>query len=110
MDGSHLSKRVSYWECIVFKSKQCCLNVPSRRPGPCRSHKQSLTICWLDLANAFLNQLFFSLPILLALRNILSNIYKDNQFQFFIGQQLVAIKPTSGVVQGEGSSTLQLSP
>jgi hypothetical protein len=75
-----------------------------------RSHKQSLTICWLDLANAFLDQLFFSFLILVALRNILSDIYRDNQFQFFVGQQLVAIKPTSGVRQGDESSTLQLSP
>jgi hypothetical protein len=60
-----------------------------------RSQKWSLTICLLDLANAFgsiphafLDQLFSSLPIPVALRNILSYIHQNNQFQFVVGQQL----------------------
>jgi hypothetical protein len=54
--------------------------------------KRNLTICWLDLANAFgslprdfLFQLFSSLPISYALRNILMDIYSDNIFQFVAG-------------------------
>lgn len=54
--------------------------------------KRNLTICWLDLANAFgslphdfIFQLFSSLPIPDALRNILMDIFSDNIFQFVIG-------------------------
>jgi hypothetical protein len=58
------------------------------------------------LPHAFLTQLFLSLPIPGALRNILCDIYRDNQFQFVVGKQLVAIKPTSGVRQGDGLSSV----
>jgi hypothetical protein len=58
--------------------------------------KRNLTIFWLDLANAkgsllhdFLSQLFSSLSIPNALRNILMDIYSDNIFQFVVGSKLV---------------------
>jgi hypothetical protein len=58
-----------------------------------RSQKRKLIICWWDLANAFgslphafLNQPLLSLPIPGALRNILCDIYRDNQFQFVVGK------------------------
>jgi hypothetical protein len=64
--------------------------------------KRNLTICWLDLANAFgslphdfLYQLFSSLPIPDALRNILRDIYSDNIFEFFVRSEIVSIRPTS---------------
>ena len=75
--------------------------------------KRVLTICWLDLANAFgslphdfLNQLFDSLPVPPVLREILTDIYRENIFQFVVGQELVTIKPTTGVRQGDGLSSI----
>jgi hypothetical protein len=75
--------------------------------------KRNLTICWLDLANAFgslphdfLYQLFSSLPIPDALRNILRDIYSDNIFEFVVGSEIVSIRPTSGVRQGDGLSSI----
>lgn len=74
-----------------------------------RSQKRSLIICWLDQANAFgslphhfLNQLFCSLPVPPALRSILT----DNEFHFVVGRELVMVKPTSGVRQGDGLSSV----
>jgi hypothetical protein len=75
--------------------------------------KRNLTICWLDLANAFgslphdfLYQLFSSLPIPDALRHILRDIYSDNIFEFVVGSEIVSIRPTSGVRQGDGLSSI----
>jgi hypothetical protein len=75
--------------------------------------KRDLTICWLDLANAFgslphefLNQLFLSLPLPDDLRSILSDIYRENTLQFVAGRELINIKPTSGVRQGDGLSSI----
>ncbi len=57
-----------------------------------RSQKGSVTICWLDLANAFgslphdyLNQVFCSLPLPHVLRSLLTDIYRDNEFHFVVG-------------------------
>jgi hypothetical protein len=75
--------------------------------------KRNHTIFWLDLANAkgslpqdFLSQLFSSLSIPNALRNILMDIYSDNIFQFVVGSKLVSIRLTSGVRQGDGLSSI----
>jgi hypothetical protein len=74
-----------------------------------RSQKGSVTICWLDLANAFgslphdyLNQFFCSLSLPHVLRSILTDIYRGNQFHFVVGQELVKVKPSSWVRQGDG--------
>ncbi len=78
-----------------------------------KSQKRNLTICWLDLANAFgslphdyLNQLFCSLPVPPALRSILTDIYQHNEFHFVVGKELVMVRPTSGVRQGDGLSSI----
>ncbi|XP_046632270.1 uncharacterized protein LOC124311947 [Daphnia pulicaria] len=75
--------------------------------------KSNLTICWLDLANAFgslphdfLHQLFASLPIPTVLRDLLSDIYTDSIFQFVVGRELITVHPTSGVRQGDGLSSI----
>ena len=75
--------------------------------------KTRLTICWLDLANAFgslphyfLHQLFQSLPIPTELRDILSNIYTNSIFQFVVNKELVTVHPTSGVSQVDGLSSM----
>ena len=75
--------------------------------------KRDLTICWLDLANAFgslpheiLNELFLSLPLPEYFRSILSDIYRENTLQFVTGRELITIKPTSGVRQGDGLSSI----
>jgi hypothetical protein len=75
--------------------------------------KTRLTICWLDLANAFgslphyfLHQLFQSLPIPTELRDILSNIYTNSIFQFVVNKELVTVHPTSGVCQIDSLSSI----
>ncbi|XP_046651115.1 uncharacterized protein LOC124342196 [Daphnia pulicaria] len=75
--------------------------------------KSRLTICWLDLANAFgslphdfLHQLFQSLPIPTELRDILTDIYTNSIFQFVVNKELVTVHPTSGVRQGDGLSSI----
>jgi hypothetical protein len=77
------------------------------------TQKRSSTICWLDLDNAFaslphdyLNQLFCSLPVPPALRSILNEIYQDNEFRFIVDQEVVTVKPTSEVRQGDGLSSV----
>jgi hypothetical protein len=77
------------------------------------SQKRSATICWLDLDNAFdslphdyPNQLFCSLPVPPALRSNLTDIYQDNEFRFVVDQELVTVKSTSGVRQGDGLSSV----
>ncbi len=75
--------------------------------------KESLSICWLDLSNAFgslphgvLSELFGSLPIPVDLRHILLDIYANNSSQFMAGGNTITVKPTAGVRQGDGLSTI----
>ena len=81
--------------------------------GEAKHLKGNLTICWLDLANAFgslphdfLEELFVSLPIPIELQSILADIYQNNISQFVVGQDVVPIASTSGVRQGDGLSSV----
>jgi hypothetical protein len=99
LPGVHgIQEHTMLLECAIEEAKQ---------------KKRNLTICWLDLANAFgslphafLFELFHSLPLPEALREILIDIYSGNIFQFVVGKDLVAIHPSSGVRQGDGLSSI----
>jgi hypothetical protein len=72
--------------------------------GEAKSLRKDLTICWLDLANAFgslpnefLQELFNSLPIPIKLQSTLSDIYRSHIFQFVVNDDLVPIESLSGV-------------
>jgi hypothetical protein len=81
--------------------------------GEAKHLRKDLTICWLDLANAFgslphdyLEELFNSLPIPIELQSTLADIYRDNISQFVVNDDLVPIASTSGVRQGDGLSSI----
>lgn len=78
-----------------------------------KKNKSNLTICWLDLSNAFgslphatLSELFSSLPIPEDLRKILKDIYSGTSSQFLIGEEIINILMTAGVRQGDALSTI----
>ena len=78
-----------------------------------KKDKSNLTICWLDLSNAFgslphatLSELFSSLPIPEDLRKILKDIYRGTSSQFLIGEEVINILMTAGVRQGDALSTI----
>ena len=75
--------------------------------------KRNLSICWLDLSNAFgsiphatLAELFNSLPIPDELRKILKDIYTGTTSQFLIGKEAITIALLAGVRQGDSLSTI----
>lgn len=81
--------------------------------GKVKQLRSDLTICWLDLANAFgslpcdfLEELFNSLPIPSALQSMLADISRNNISQFVVNQDLVSIESPSGVRQGDGLSSI----
>ena len=78
-----------------------------------KKDKSNLTICWLDLSNAFgslphatLSELFSSLPIPEELRKMLKDIYSGTSSQFLIGEEIINILMTAGVRQGDALSTI----
>ena len=48
-----------------------------------------------------LGGLFASLPIPLDIRRLLLDIYSNNIMEFAVGQDLVKIRPSTGVHQGD---------
>lgn len=81
--------------------------------GEARHRKADLTICWLDLMNAFgslphdyLEELFLSLPIPVDFQVVLAEIYRGNLSEFVVGQNIVPISMTAGVRQGDGLSSI----
>ena len=78
-----------------------------------KKNKSDLSIAFLDLRNAFgsiphpiLSELFHSLPMPDELRNIILNIYASNLMNFSIVKEVIAIRPTAGVRQGDALSTI----
>jgi hypothetical protein len=73
---------------------------------------KALSLCGFQSAieearsHDYLNQLFCSLPVPPALRSIQTDMYQDNEIHFIVGQELVMVKPTSGVRQGDGLSSV----
>ena len=78
-----------------------------------KSNKSNLSLAFLDLRNAFgsiphpiINELLYSLPIPVGLRNIILDIYSANLMNFSIGKEVIPIRPTAGVRQGDALSTI----
>jgi hypothetical protein len=91
------------------RSTPCFWKLPSDRKA--KHLLKDLTNCWLDLANVFgflkyifLEELLNSLPTPIELQSTLANIYRNNISQFVVNDDLVPIKSTSGVRQGDGLS------
>jgi hypothetical protein len=81
--------------------------------GEAKHLRKDLTICLLDLADAFgslpndfLQELFNSLPIPIELHSTLTDIYRSHISQFVVNDDLFSIKSTSGVRQGDGLSSI----
>ena len=75
--------------------------------------KEDLSICFLDLANAFgslphavLCSLFDSLPVPDALKRILKDIYQSNRAEFVVGGETIVLDLTAGIRQGDGLSSI----
>ena len=78
-----------------------------------KSNKSKLSLAFLDLRNAFgsiphpiNNELLYSFPIPGGLRNIILDIYSANLMNFSIGKEVIPIRPTAGVQQGDALSTI----
>ena len=78
-----------------------------------KANKKCISICWLDLSNAFgslphgsLYQLFDSLPLPEQLREILKDIYSNTSASFCVGKSSIKISPSAGVRQGDALSTI----
>ena len=78
-----------------------------------KKNKEDLSICFLDLANAFgslpqavLCVLFDSLPVPDALKRILKDIYKSNRAEFVVNGETISIYLTAGIRQGDGLSSI----
>ena len=77
-----------------------------------KERNRCLVITWLDLRNAFgsiphgyLQQMFESLPIPGHLRKIMLAIYANNVMSFIVNDEVIEVRPTAGVRQGDALST-----
>ncbi|MFO0089667.1 MAG: RNA-directed DNA polymerase, partial [bacterium] len=77
-----------------------------------KTKRKGLAAAWIDFRNAFgsvphavLYELFESIPIPISLRQIMRDIYKKNPMDFLVGEKIVKVDPSSGILQGDPLST-----